>query len=271
VVQLRLPFTGSPPILQQYANIWWDPVKQIGEPDGFRYPDGSIGYRPITDPRAVERHWHNGIDYGLPMHSSVLAPADGTVIHAGRDNLGFNGSDSGFGNLLMLDHGDVITYYGHLTEILVTFGDHVRAGQLIARSGGLKESPDDWRQGFSTAAHLHWSVQRKRDRRFVTPNRFLVPALVPRSATQVHHVPFHVTADKDGKPVTVFVAPKRTALRRRRIPGGSRIDCTGWTLGDAKWDAQAPNGGQWDRRWYQCADGWVASARVQGDAPGSTP
>ena len=263
MVQLHLPFTGTVHIFQGYAHIWRDTPTQKGEPFGFRYPDGSIAY-PATPPaNAHGDNWHNGIDYDLKMRTSLFAPADGTVSFIGLDS-------TGFGQRMDITHDTITTLYGHLTEPKVEVGQHVKQGQLIALSGGLPEFFGNLRPGFSNAPHLHWSVIRHRDRHFVNPARLVRPAVPTGVAKQFHPVHFAVKAMNDGKPVTIFASPSKTAHRRGHVPGGSTLQCTGWELGDAKWDPTA-NGGQWDRRWYLSDRGWVSSARVQGNAPGSTP
>jgi murein DD-endopeptidase MepM/ murein hydrolase activator NlpD len=265
VIKLHLPFTGPVHILQAYAHIWRDAPGQKGEPFGFRYRDGSVFYPATTPPPAIATgdNWHNGIDYGLPLETPLFAPADGTVSFHDHD-------ETGFGRRLDLTHETIRTLYGHLTEWKVEFGQHVRQGQQIALSGGLPEFFGNERPGFSNAAHLHWAVIRISDGHFVNPAWFIQPPMATGAAKQFHPVHFSVTADNDGQPVHIFESPSKTAPHRGQVPGGSTIKCTGWEFGDAKWDPTA-DGGQWDRRWYLCYRGWVPSARVRGDAPGSTP
>lgn len=87
-----------------------------------------------------EMHW--GIDIAAPMMTPEYAAAAGTVLRAGPA--------SGYGNVIYIQHlnGDV-TVYGHMEEVLVTEGQTVRSGELIARVGS---------RGFSTGPHLHFEV-----------------------------------------------------------------------------------------------------------------
>ncbi len=86
-------------------------------------------------------HWPENSDYGQP----VLAPADGTVTNISV------GAEAG--NILSLDHGQgIITRYGHLKDIVVSVGDTVSVGQIIAHVGNTG-SP-------GTRAHLHMAVLR---------------------------------------------------------------------------------------------------------------
>jgi murein DD-endopeptidase MepM/ murein hydrolase activator NlpD len=87
---------------------------------------------------------HNGIDIALPTGTPVKA-ADGGIVK-------FSGKYGGFGNLVIIDHGDGYeSYYGHNDKNLVSKGDKVHKGQTIALSGNT---------GNSTGPHLHFEVRR---------------------------------------------------------------------------------------------------------------
>ncbi len=87
---------------------------------------------------------HKGIDIGTPWGTPVHAPADGTIVYAGRAG--------GYGNFIKLAHGGGIeTHYGHLSRFAARAGQHVARGQVIAYSGN---------SGLSTGPHLHWEVLR---------------------------------------------------------------------------------------------------------------
>jgi len=89
--------------------------------------------------------YHSGIDIAVPAGTPVLAPADGVVILA---------SDHPFlleGNLLMIDHGmGLNSALMHLSRIVVTNGQAVKRGQIVAYSGAT---------GRVTGAHLHWTLR----------------------------------------------------------------------------------------------------------------
>jgi murein DD-endopeptidase MepM/ murein hydrolase activator NlpD len=95
------------------------------------------------DPYTAERKMHEGLDIATPHGYPVLSPSDATVVFAGTEN--------GYGKVLVLDHGyGVKTRYGHLSEILVKPGDHVRRGAKVAAVGNT---------GRSTGPHLHYEVR----------------------------------------------------------------------------------------------------------------
>lgn len=97
---------------------------------------------PVTKRRKA---FHKGIDIAAPAGTPVYAAADGVVSGAGYFK-------NGYGNLVVLKHGDSIaTYYGHLSVIGVSRGAGVRKGDLIGKVGST---------GKSTGPHLHFEVRR---------------------------------------------------------------------------------------------------------------
>ena len=59
---------------------------------------------------------------------------------------------NGYGNLVIIDHGDgLCTYYGHLSRRNVHDGDTVDPGSIIGLVGST---------GQSTGPHLHFEVRR---------------------------------------------------------------------------------------------------------------
>lgn len=86
---------------------------------------------------------HTGLDIAAPYGTSIKAAATGTVVFAGT-----NGS---YGKLVVIDHGNgVQTYYGHCSELLVSEGDEVSQGAVIAKIGMT---------GNTTGPHLHLEVR----------------------------------------------------------------------------------------------------------------
>ena len=87
---------------------------------------------------------HTGIDIGnAPLGTPVVSAADGVVSYAGW--LG------GYGNCVMVNHGDgVVTLYGHGNKILTSVGTKVKAGDTIMEVGST---------GNSTGPHLHFEVR----------------------------------------------------------------------------------------------------------------
>lgn len=87
---------------------------------------------------------HAGIDFGAAYGSPIYAVSDGTVAFAGWHG--------GHGNFVKLAHGGGFdTGYGHMSQIAVSPGSHVRAGQVIGYVGS---------SGLSTGPHLHYELYR---------------------------------------------------------------------------------------------------------------
>ena len=76
-----------------------------------------------------EKAVNKGIDISLPEGSPVVSARSGKIsfVHMRL---------KGLGKTIIIDHGDGYqTIYGHLSEILVTPGDQVIQGKVIAKSG----------------------------------------------------------------------------------------------------------------------------------------
>jgi murein DD-endopeptidase MepM/ murein hydrolase activator NlpD len=86
---------------------------------------------------------HNGLDFGLPTGSEIVACADGQVIERWND-------PSGYGLYVKLRHSWGESLYAHLSQQIVSLGDTVVAGQPVGKSGNT---------GNSTGAHLHFSIR----------------------------------------------------------------------------------------------------------------
>ena len=100
----------------------------------------TYGYH--VHPLTQKESFHNGVDLAAAAGQNVLAVADGTVLDCSY-------SDA-YGYYVTLEHENgVQSQYAHLSEFLVTVGDEVRQGQIIAETG---------ESGWVVGPHLHLSV-----------------------------------------------------------------------------------------------------------------
>ncbi|HQE25104.1 MAG TPA: peptidoglycan DD-metalloendopeptidase family protein [Candidatus Atribacteria bacterium] len=93
------------------------------------------GFGERKDPRYGISFYNPGIDIQAEKGSPVFAAHDGVVILAQTLR--------GYGKTILLDHGDIITMYAHLSEIKVRGGQRVKGGEVIGAVGdtGLVERP----------------------------------------------------------------------------------------------------------------------------------
>ncbi|MEH1999900.1 MAG: M23 family metallopeptidase [Nostoc sp.] len=116
--------------------------------------DSPIGQTPIPASNLIwptqgfisqgfRKYQHEGIDIAGAAGTPIVAAASGTVVKAGWD-------DWGLGNAITIKHLDgSLTVYGHNRRLLVSKGQQVIQGQMIAEMGST---------GNSTAPHLHFEV-----------------------------------------------------------------------------------------------------------------
>ena len=88
---------------------------------------------------------HRGVDYAAPSGTPIKAAGDGKVI--------FRGVKSGYGNVVILQHGgNITTLYAHMSRFAskARVGARVRQGQTIGYVGAT---------GLVTSAHLHYEYR----------------------------------------------------------------------------------------------------------------
>ncbi len=86
---------------------------------------------------------HGAIDIAAPTGNHIYAALGGEIL----------ASEFmwGYGNCVMIDHGGgIVTLYAHASQRLVSKGDYVNRGDVIALVGST---------GFSTGPHLHFEVR----------------------------------------------------------------------------------------------------------------
>ncbi len=92
--------------------------------------------------KEVSRSYHLGYDLASVRQAPIVSSNPATVVFAGRNGI--------YGNMPILNHGfGLYTLYGHCSSILVGEKDHIRAGQVIARTGTT---------GLALGDHLHFGI-----------------------------------------------------------------------------------------------------------------
>jgi murein DD-endopeptidase MepM/ murein hydrolase activator NlpD len=103
-----------------------------------------VGFGMRVHPVLGIRRMHEGLDLIVDVGTNVYAAADGTVRYAGR-------TQGGYGTVIEVAHGfGYSTLYAHLSRVHVRPGQHVKRGELVARSG---------RSGLVSGPHLHYEVK----------------------------------------------------------------------------------------------------------------
>ncbi len=129
------------------------------QPSGYVWPvPGHYTLSSVwNEDRDTYNHGAIDISDATIMNAQVVAAESGTVVLSNSDcthNYGKDGScgcGGGYGNYLMIDHGNgKATLYAHLTSLTVSSGDYVRKGQLIGYVGTT---------GWSTGPHLHFETR----------------------------------------------------------------------------------------------------------------
>ena len=129
---------------------------------GFRWPVPSssritctFGYR--NAPTTGASTYHQGIDIGASTGANIVAAKGGTVVTASYNVAA--------GNYIMISHGNgVYTVYMHCSRLLVSVGQSVNQGDVIALVGST---------GVSTGPHLHFGVNVNGS--YVNPMNYVQP------------------------------------------------------------------------------------------------
>jgi len=103
----------------------------------------SSDYVNRTSPIFGSAEFHTGIDIPASYGEDVVAAADGVIITSGWVR--------GYGNTIMISHGSgIVTLYGHNSSLVVSNGQSVKKGQVVAKIGST---------GYSTGNHCHFEVR----------------------------------------------------------------------------------------------------------------
>jgi murein DD-endopeptidase MepM/ murein hydrolase activator NlpD len=119
---------------------------------GYDGPTSAISGLPVPypvafffgyDPNYFNGKWHGGVDMPCPVGTPIQTTMGGVVSFAGW-------SDVGYGNLVVVENQGTQAFYAHASSLLVSAGDVVTAGDVVALSGST---------GKSTGPHVHYEVR----------------------------------------------------------------------------------------------------------------
>ena len=103
----------------------------------------SSKFGPRISPFTGKRAFHAGVDIVAPRGEEVRSPAKGKVVRASYDER--------MGKYIRINHRHGIeTTYGHLSKILVRYGQEVKRGDVLGLVGSTGR--------FSTGPHLHYQI-----------------------------------------------------------------------------------------------------------------
>ena len=117
----------------------------------FYYPYGSNGTRVLSS-SAV----HHGIDFSNPVGTAIRAVESGKVIFASSAEEPLYPGSPSYGTVVIIEHDiawedqTIWSLYAHLDQPLVTNGEIIERGQVIALSGN---------SGRSSGPHLHFEIR----------------------------------------------------------------------------------------------------------------
>ena len=133
-----VPYTNAPVMNNSFALGLTDAASNVPA----IWPTTGV----VTSPYGLRwggTDFHPGMDIANDMGTPIVATADGIVVVAGWNS-------GGYGNMVDIDHGNgIMTRYGHASQVLVSAGQFVKRGQIIALMGST---------GFSTGPHVHYEV-----------------------------------------------------------------------------------------------------------------
>lgn len=108
-------------------------------------------YKRFKVSQAYKGSEHDGLDLVGIDSKEIHSTINGVVKYAGWENEYNHGQ--GFGQYVMIkeDGTDRYFYFGHLSDIHVSYGEHVKITQVIGIEGST---------GYSTGSHCHYCCRR---------------------------------------------------------------------------------------------------------------
>jgi murein DD-endopeptidase MepM/ murein hydrolase activator NlpD len=178
----------------------------------------SDGYGWRLHPTTGQKELHRGVDIAVAAGTEIIAAHDGTVTSAG--------SNGGYGLVVVLaGEGGIETRYAHCSELLVSRGQGVATGDVIARVGTT---------GDSTGPHLHFEVLK--DGQYLNPLYFATTnddgsSFIPPGMPGGVNIPAYPGAPMDDARYASMMAEAQRHLGKPYVFGAAgpdSFDCSGF-------------------------------------------
>ena len=143
---------------------------------------GGAAFGPRIHPVTGQWKHHDGIDVSVSKGTPIYDVQDG-VVEVSKVQEG----DVGFGSYILIRHKDGYSVYAHLSERRVKRGQVVKAGQIIALSGGVAGEPGS---GTSTGPHLHFGLCKDfyaSKRGWIDPQPILIDMATPAEVEEMRY------------------------------------------------------------------------------------
>lgn len=149
--ELKQEFLSTVEGFTQPTSIAWVPLI-----DSNTATSRKISLTSLPQAGRYDRN-HYGVDIACPVGTQVLAPEDGVwVVQRGETNPSSTAGTYGYIKSQQPDGRYFYHQMMHLSKIILTSGTTVKAGDVVALSGGAEGDP---KSGRSSGPHLHYELK----------------------------------------------------------------------------------------------------------------
>lgn len=197
----KAPKAEGNSLLDTKDSVLFDIIRKrlnVCMPLNYMQMTSKYGYRMHPIKRC--RRFHDGIDLasGNTLTFSMLPGRVLTVRHG----------NTGYGNYIVLDHGQLRCLYGHLSKTLVMEGDIVDAGTAIGITGHT---------GMASGDHLHLRLEKWNGRQWVSVDPKVFTDYLESYITELGDELRKYDGQPDMKEAELTVASLYAALKRHGV------------------------------------------------------
>ncbi|MBI4617016.1 MAG: peptidoglycan DD-metalloendopeptidase family protein [Planctomycetes bacterium] len=191
--------------------------------------------------------YYSSRPYGIHAALDIAASSWTPIGAARRGQVSFAGWSGGYGNLVILDHGNGYqTYYAHQVNISISRGRWVAAGERIGYVGST---------GNSTGPHVHFEVRRNGSKQYL-------PGSSGNWVTKGNAIPYTYPGlggdapPPPGPVASVKVIEVTTSALNVRTGPSTGYGIQG-TIGSGQRYVRIATSGSWQKIWYNAGTAWV--------------